>query len=108
VTTVTCTVIAAGDLNSPWSQTFTIDVLGAADQLANLKLSVSGVGPGTSLADKVTRAQAYLAANDTADACAVLDAFNSEVNAQTGKSIPNAVANSLIDSSNRIRAVLGC
>jgi hypothetical protein len=108
VTTVTCTVSAAGDLNSPWSQTFTVNVLGTAAQLANLKLSVSGVGPGTSLADKVTQAQAYLAANDTAHACAVLGAFIMEVKVQTGITISKAVAPSLIASATRIRAVLGC
>jgi hypothetical protein len=106
VTTVTCSVSAAGDLNSPWSETFTVNVLGAAAQLANL--SLSGVPPGTSLADKVTKAQAYLAANDTPDACRVLTGFINEVNAQTGKYISKAVANSLIASVTRIKAVLGC
>jgi hypothetical protein len=108
VTTVTCTVSAAGDTNSPVSKAFTVDVLGAAAQLANLKPSVTGVGPGTSLADKISKAQADVAANDTADACAVLNAFINEVKAQTGKSISPSTAASLIASATNIRAVLGC
>ena len=60
------------------------------------------------MADKVTKAPAYLAANDTPDACRVLTGFINEVNAQTGKYISKAVANSLIASVTRIKAVLGC
>jgi hypothetical protein len=107
-TTVTCSVSDPDDTNSPVSVSFAVSVLGAQAQLVNLRQSVTGVGPGTSLADKLTEAQSYVAANDKADACGVLGAFIKEVNAQTGKSISNPTAASLIASATRIRAVLGC
>ena len=106
--TVTCTVSATGDTNSPVSKSFTINVLGAAAQLANLQSVVTGVGPGKSLAQKVSAAQADVAANNTAGACGVLAAFINEVKAQTGKSISPSTAASLIASATNIRAVLGC
>ena len=52
--------------------------------------------------------QGYVAANDTADACATLDAFINEVNAQTGKKISTALAASLISQAHDIQAALGC
>ena len=107
-TTVTCSVRDPDDTNSPVSVSFAVSVLGAQAQLVNLRQSVTGVGPGTSLANKLTAAQSYVAANERADACGVLGAFIKEVNAQAGKSISNPTAASLIASATRIRAVLGC
>ena len=62
-----------------------ITVKGAAEQLDELAAAVEGVGPGNSLAAKVRAAQGYLAANDTANACATLDDLINEVNAQSRK-----------------------
>jgi hypothetical protein len=108
-TTVTCTATDTdGDTNSPVQNTFNVHVKGAAEQLADLALAVVGVGPGTSLADKVAAAQAYLAAGDISDACGTMNAFINEVKAQSGKSIPPATASSLITAAQQIRAVLGC
>jgi hypothetical protein len=108
LSTVTCTVSATGDTNSPVSKSFTVNVLGGAAQLANLQLMVTGVGPESSLADKVSQAQADVAANNTEGGCGVLAAFIHEVNAQASKSISKSTAASLIPSATRIRAVLGC
>ena len=62
-----------------------VTVEGAAAQLTDLGAAVGGVGPGRSLAGKAAAIAGYVAANDTVDACASLDPFVSEVNAQTGK-----------------------
>jgi hypothetical protein len=108
-TTVTCTATDTdGDANSPVTNTFNVHVKGAAEQLADLANAVIGVGPGTSLADKVAAAQAYLAAGDTSDACSTLNAFINEVKAQSSKSIPHDTASSLIASAQQIEAVIGC
>jgi hypothetical protein len=108
-TKVTCTATDTdGDANSPVTKTFTVHVRGAAEQLADLAKAVKGVGPGTSLADKVAAAQAYLAAGDKTDACGTLNAFINEVRAQSGKSIPPSTASSLIASARQVEAVIGC
>jgi hypothetical protein len=108
-TTVTCTATDTdGDANSPVQKTFNVHVKGAAEQLSDLANAVKGVGPGTSLADKVAAAQAYLAAGDKTDACSTLNAFINEVKAQSGKSIPAAKASSLIAEAQQIEAVIGC
>jgi hypothetical protein len=80
----------------------------AADLLADLLAVVTGKGPGTSLADKVTLIQGYVAATDTAAACAALDDFNSEVKAQTDKHISAADAASFTTQANNIKLLLGC
>jgi hypothetical protein len=107
-TTVNCSVSAAGDSKSPVTASFTVTVKGAAAQLADLLSAVTGIGPGTSLADKIALAQQYLAANDLADACSTLTAFINEVNAQSGKAIQTDLAGTLTAAAQRIRAVLGC
>ena len=107
-TTVTCTATDADDTNSPVSSTFVITVVGADGQLANLAQAVQGVGPGTSLADKVHATQSSLSAGDAPDACRTLAAFVREVSAQAGKSIPAAKATQLIQAAQQIQAVLGC
>ena len=70
--------------------------------------AVAGVGPGESLAAKVAAIEGYVAADDTADACATLGAFINEVNAQTGKKISTAQAASFIAQAQDIEAALGC
>jgi hypothetical protein len=85
-------------------------IKGAAELLSDLQTAVNGVGPGngTSLSDKVGRAQAELASGANSDACGTLAAFIHQVSAQTGKSIPSAQADTLIADANQIRTVLGC
>jgi hypothetical protein len=61
-----------------------------ADLLADLLTAVTGKGPGTSLADKVTLVQSYLAGNDTTAGCTTLSDFISEVQAQTNKALSAA------------------
>ena len=105
-TTVTCT--ATDTHGNVASSTFTVHVKGADEQLADLLAIVTGVGPGTSLQDKVSLAQTYLSEDDRPDACSILAAFVNEANAQSGKKIPPDQAAALIVSTARIKTVLGC
>ena len=108
LTTVSCTATATGDVNSPVTATFTVTVNGATAQLRALLASVTGVGPGNSLSDKVTHIQGDVAANDTSDACDALGGLSNEVRAQTGKKITAAKAASLIGQVQAIKTALGC
>ena len=79
-----------------------------AAQLADLVAAVTGIGPGSSLADKVFAAQIYFASGNTASTCSALTAFVHEVSAQSGKNIPATAATSLIASAAKIKSKLGC
>ena len=109
-TTVTCTATdtADGTSASPVSSRFTVHVKGAAEQLADLYQEVQGVGPGTSLADKVQQAQSLLASGDVTDTCATLTAFAHEVKAQSRNDILTSQAGQLIAAARQVQAVLGC
>jgi hypothetical protein len=93
----------------PAANGFAIGEFGIANSpFAGLLADSQGVGTGTSLADKVTAAESFYNAGDTADACGTLDAYIHEVNAQTGKSITSADATQLIDEVNSVKAAIGC
>ena len=79
-----------------------------AQQVSDLLTAVTGVGAGESLANKITAIQGYIAANDAASACAKLNAFINEVNAQAGKKITDAQAAAFTTQANDIKASLGC
>jgi len=80
----------------------------AAQQLEDLAAAVNGVGPGTSLADKVSKAQAYMTASDVPDTCTTLSALAHEVAAQAGKKIAPEDADALMTSVDEIESTLGC
>ncbi|HEX6724406.1 MAG TPA: HYR domain-containing protein [Gaiella sp.] len=104
--TVTCTATdAAGNTSSA---SFDVRVKGAAEQLADLAIAVSGVGSGASLADKVGDARTALVAGKRAKACEILGAFRNEVSAQSGKSLPAQAAAELRATATRIQTVLEC
>jgi hypothetical protein len=105
-TTVSC--FATDDAGNTATATFTITVRGAAEQLASLWGEVRGVGPGTSLADKVSAAQAALAADQPQLASEIIAALVNQVEAQSGKTIdvPEPAA-TLIRDATRIAGVLG-
>jgi hypothetical protein len=77
-------------------------------QLALLLAAVTGVGPGTSLADKVTQVQGYVAVNDMADACGTLGAFINQVSAQKNKKLTTAQAVDFIAQAQAVKATLDC
>ena len=104
-TPVTCT--SADPSGNIASGSFTVSVKGGDEQLTDLLPSVTGLGSGTSLADKVRSAQSYLRSGNTTRACETLSAFINEVRA-AGKRISPARAQELIRTAQRIRAVIGC
>ncbi len=87
---------------------FTVHVKSATEQLQDLLVAVTGVGPGKSLASKVQNALDAVRTGNTAGACSMLNDFMNEVKAQSGKKLTIAQANSLLTDAARIRAVLGC
>ncbi len=89
-TTVSCTATASGDAKSP------------------VAASVTGVGPGKSLVEKVTLIERDVPVSDTSDACDALGGFSNEVRAQTGKKLTAAKAASLIGQVQAIKTALGC
>jgi hypothetical protein len=105
-TTVDCT--ASDTHGNTGSASFMVHVKGAAEQLADLRVAVTGVGPGTSLADKVIQAQTALNKHDLAGACSTLNALINQLKALSGKSVPAGVVDALVADATRIRAVLGC
>jgi len=91
---------------------YTLDTLvygdGAAIFLQTLNSAVSGVGPGNSLSDKITLAQAYNLAKDYPATCAMLNAFQNQVRAQRGKKIASELADELIEEASFIMGLIGC
>ena len=70
--------------------------------------AAKGIGPGTSLSDKVQAATSDLSKGETSGACTTLGDFISQVSAQGGKKISPAQANQLIADAKRVQAVIGC
>jgi hypothetical protein len=102
-TTVNCT--ATDTHGNASSASFTVHVKDAAEQLADLLASVAQV---SSLAKKVSQAQAYVAAGHPSDACVPLQKFIKQVRAESGRDFPLAQAAALIASAQQIKAVIGC
>ena len=75
---------------------------------ARLLKSVTSVGPGTSLADKVRQALAYYHADDGAATCAMLEGFVDHVGAQSGKKIKQSTAVRLIADAKEIQSAISC
>jgi len=109
-TTVTC--MAVDEVGNTTTTSFPITVVGAQTQIADLSNSVGSLGlpsgTATSLTTKLAAALAAANAGDVATACARLQDFINETQAQAGKKISTADAAALIAAAQRIRAVLGC
>lgn len=103
-TTVECAAVDGHGATATGS--FVVTVRGAGEQLTDLLVAVTGVGPGRSLEAKVRAAVAGLP--DSSLACEPLGDFVDEVQAQSGKRIPAATAALLIADATRIHAVLAC
>ncbi len=79
------------------------------DQMVSALLAaVTGVGPGHSLANKMTDVQDVLAVPDIVSACSRLDDFKNEVSAQSGKQSDAALAAQLTADANAIKAAIPC
>ncbi len=111
-TTVTCTVSDSDDTPSAVSQTFTVTVKGAAQQISDLITTVQGLsiasGLKASLVDQLQTVLADLQANNTAQACLDLTSFINHVKAQSGKGLTTSQATQLLTAATRIKAVLAC
>ena len=83
-------------------------VKGAAEQFVDLLTAVTGVGPGTSLADKVIQAQTALGANHVADACSGPERVDQSADGAVRKEHPRRRGQFLIGDATRIRADSGC
>ena len=112
-TTVNCTAMDAAGNSTIGS--FTVTVKGPEAQLSNL-ISLVGsfdnpFGITNSLDTKLQHAIDALNAmnrGSVSRACNSLNAFINEAQAQSGKHLTGGQAGLLIESANRIRAVLGC
>lgn len=109
-TTVACTATDVAGLTAACS--FIVTVTGAEEQLGDLQGTVSGLGlpqgMTTALNTKLQAALDAYAAGDIATACASLNAFLNEVNAQAGKKLTVTQAAMLRAEAERIRGVIGC
>lgn len=76
--------------------------------ISDLLEAVSGLGPGSSLADKVATVEAYVEVGDTQSACEMLHAFTNQVNAQSGKQLAVEEAGQLLNDADGIRVLLKC
>ena len=77
-------------------------------RLEQLLNAVTDVGPGRSLADKVTLAQTYYAVSDETATCSVLTALGRQLEANGGKRIDAGLATELIANAEGIMSTLGC
>jgi len=77
-------------------------------RLQQLLADVTGVGPGRSLASKVTRAQRNYARSKNQATCGVLRGFVNQVRAQAGKKLTDAQAGGFTADANTIREAIGC
>jgi hypothetical protein len=105
-TTVEC--MASDTAGNVATASFDVHVKGADEQLDDLTAAVDGVGPGSSLADKLTTARAALDAGGVGDACGSLAAFAHAISAQSDKNIEPEKAAELGAAATRIRWVLSC
>jgi hypothetical protein len=101
-------MFASGDQMNIGGASFTVHVQGAVEQLDELLSTLTGIGPGTSLADKIARTHQYVATNALAGACSKLTAFGNEVRALRPTNIPPIQAATLIGNALQIKTVLGC
>jgi hypothetical protein len=104
-TTVNC---SAFDLaGNQATASFTVNVLGPADQAAILLGQVTAIGQ-SGLIKSAQQIQADIAKNHVNAACSDLADFVGLVKAQTGKSVTTAQANTLTGEATDLTKVLGC
>ena len=83
-------------------------VLDPGALIEQLSVAVIGVGPGSSLSDKLDQAKAYLDAGDSQAACEMLNAFLNQVRAQRGKKLSTEFADQLTTEVMEIIEAIGC
>ena len=70
--------------------------------------AVASIGPGNSRIGEILQAQVLFLASSTNGSCSSLNAFLSEVNAQTGKKIDPQTAQQLLQEAGALESVSGC
>ena len=105
-TAVAC--VASDTSGNVAGASFDVHVKGAGEQLDDLTTAANDVGPGSSLADKLTIARAALGAGDIGATCETLAAFMHETKAQSDKKLTRAQAAELGAVAARIRRVISC
>jgi len=88
--------------------TGTMKPMTPGDELADLRDMVTEVGPGKSLASKMTTAETAYAAGSVPDTCAALADLISEVAAVSGKKLSTTFAGAITAEANAARAAVGC
>jgi glycine rich protein/HYR domain-containing protein len=106
-TTVNCTATDSDDTNSPVSTSFTVHVVGAAGQLADLYQATLNTRGGKGLAPTVALAGRQAAGPHPLLACPTLSLFVLQVQLAPPWRIP-AGTSELISAAGQILAVLGC
>ena len=76
--------------------------------LEQLETTVTGAGPGNSLANKIMLAQTYLDVPDEESACLILGDFLNQVRAQRGKKLTEEQADAFTADATAIIAAIGC
>lgn len=76
--------------------------------LQQLRTSVTGIGPGNSLANKLALAETYYAVPDVQSTCAVLTDFLNQVAAQSGKKITADQATGLAANVSALMLAIPC
>jgi hypothetical protein len=89
-------------------ETFALCAKDAAHQLADLAVFVTGIGSGTSLADKVGDASSSLRAGNAHAACNQLNALANQTSTQSGKQLTGEQAETIIAAIASIQKVIGC
>jgi hypothetical protein len=84
------------------------NILAVPEMFADLFAKLAGVGPGRSLANKVTKAESYYGAGHVSEACSVLSALALEINAQSGKHLTTSQAASLRGDVAELSSALRC
>jgi Regulator of chromosome condensation (RCC1) repeat len=82
-----------------------LDPAAVLDSLAG---EVAAAGPGSSLAQIVQQAQRQLAAGAVASVCGLMNSFDAEACAQTGKTLTIPQAYGLLAEATKVEAALGC
>ncbi|MHB1535250.1 MAG: hypothetical protein ACYC1D_11725 [Acidimicrobiales bacterium] len=99
----------AGGVGANGDLIFGQSVCGATPvTIADLLTAVQGVGPGHSLAAKVSAAEKAFAKGHTTAGCRILSAFIHEVQALSGKKITATQARTLIADANQVRSTNNC
>jgi hypothetical protein len=97
-----------GSVSGGTMLTVTAALPSADDLVADLLVAVTGVGPGQSLANKVTLVQSYLAVPDIAAACTSLTDFQLQLASMSGKQVAVALASQLTSDAEAIKDSIPC